>query len=79
LAKQGTAFENLLDDMRRERAKHDVKESDLPLGQIATMLGYSQQSCLSRASLRWFAAPPRTVRNAQRESSVATFVRAWDR
>jgi AraC-like DNA-binding protein len=66
LATEGTTFAGLVDDVRRERARHYLEESDLPLGQIATMLGYSQQSCLSRASVRWFAASPRAVRGARR-------------
>jgi AraC-like DNA-binding protein len=64
LASEGSTFERLLDDVRRDRARHYLGESDLALGQIATMLGYAQQSCLTRASTRWFGAPPRTVRNA---------------
>jgi AraC-like DNA-binding protein len=64
LARQGGTFERLLDDVRRDRARHYLGESNLALGQIATMLGYSQQSCLTRASARWFGAPPRAVRTA---------------
>lgn len=64
LAKQDETFETLLDDVRREKAAAYLTQSTLPLGQIAALLGYSQQSCLSRASIRWFGAPPRAIRRA---------------
>jgi AraC-like DNA-binding protein len=66
LTREGATFENLLDDVRRERAGHYLTQSTISLGQIATMLGYSQQSCLSRASARWFGTTPRDHRNAHR-------------
>lgn len=62
LAAEGTTFEALLDDVRRERARHYLTNSRLSLGQIATILGYSHQSCLSRSSVRWFGMTPRQVR-----------------
>lgn len=64
LAKQDETFESLLDDVRREKAAAYLTETTFSFGQIATMLGYSEQSCLSRASNRWFGAPPRAVRGA---------------
>jgi AraC-like DNA-binding protein len=66
LAAEGTTFEALLDEVRRERAEHYLAHSRLSLGQIATMLGYSQQSCLSRSAVRWFGAAPRQVRQGSR-------------
>jgi AraC-like DNA-binding protein len=64
LAIHNETFQKLLDDVRRERASAYLTQSTLSLGQIAGMLGYSEQSCLSRASIRWFGAPPVAVRNA---------------
>lgn len=64
LAREGNTFEALLDDVRRERALRHLTGSDIPIGQIAARLGYSQQSALTRASLRWFGASPRRVRDA---------------
>jgi len=64
LAREGHTFEGLLDDVRRERARHDLTASDMPIGQIAARLGYSQQSALTRASIRWFGTSPRRLREA---------------
>jgi AraC-like DNA-binding protein len=64
LAAEGTSFEALLDDVRRERARHYLVNTTLPLGEIAAMLGYSQQSCLTRSTKRWFGASPREFRRA---------------
>lgn len=61
-----TSFEALLDDMRRERAEHYLRHTDRPLGQIAGLLGYSEQSALSRAARRWFDEPPRRLRDRAR-------------
>jgi AraC-like DNA-binding protein len=62
LEQDNTTFEDLLDDVRRGQALSYLTQSSLTIGQIATMLGYSQQSCLSRASRRWFADSPRAIR-----------------
>jgi AraC-like DNA-binding protein len=64
LAEHDEIFEGLLDDVRRERATHYLTQSTVPFGQVAAMLGYSQQSCLSRSSARWFGESPRVVRAA---------------
>ncbi|WP_443217663.1 hypothetical protein [Saccharothrix sp. CCNWYY140] len=47
-----TTFEQLVDEVRRERAERYLLESDLPLGHIAALLGCSEQSCLSRCRLK---------------------------
>lgn len=70
LAKDGQTFEGLLDDVRRERASYYLTESTMSFGQIAAMLGYSQQSCLTRASARWFGTSPRRVRHAEQRAGV---------
>ena len=41
----------------------------MPLGQLAGVLGLSEQSALSRASRRWFGMPPKQVRQAARRVS----------
>lgn len=66
LVKYDKTFETLLDEVRREKAIAYLTQSTVPLGRIAAMLGYSQQSCLSRASARWFNASPRAIRAAGR-------------
>ncbi|WP_037076321.1 AraC family transcriptional regulator [Pseudonocardia spinosispora] len=62
LAARDETFEAVLDEVRRERATAYLTQSTVSLGGVAAMLGYSQQSCLSRASMRWFGVPPSAVR-----------------
>ncbi|UUY08298.1 AraC family transcriptional regulator [Pseudomonas sp. J452] len=58
LAEQGQRFDELLESIRRERADFYLAERDIPLAQIAGMLGYSEQSVFNRACRRWFAMTP---------------------
>ena len=62
LAQQGTSFAELLDDVRREEASRLLRETDLAMRQVAGVLGFSEQSVLSRACRRWFDASPSAVR-----------------
>jgi AraC-like DNA-binding protein len=62
LAQVGSTFADLVDDVRREEAQRYLTDSRLPLGQIAGLLGYSEQSVLSRSCQRWFGRSPSRVR-----------------
>jgi AraC-like DNA-binding protein len=64
LTAEGTSFEALLDEVRRERAQHYLSNTTLSFGEIALTLGYSQQSCLARSAKRWFGTSPREFRRA---------------
>lgn len=62
LAAQGTSFAELVDDVRRDEAERYLRDTDMPLGQLAGLLGLSEQSVLTRACRRWFGATPSQVR-----------------
>ena len=62
LAKEGTSFAALVDEVRREEAERYLRETEMPLGQLAGVLGLSEQSALTRACRRWFGMPPSQVR-----------------
>lgn len=66
LAAQGTSFGRLVDDIRREEAERYLRDTDMPLGQLAGVLGLSEQSALTRACRRWFGATPSEVRRRSR-------------
>lgn len=59
---EGTSFEALRDDVRRDLAREHLAQGNVPLGHIAEMLGYAEASAFTRACQRWFGAPPREVR-----------------
>jgi AraC-like DNA-binding protein len=59
---EGTSFEAIKDEVRREIALRCLQQPDIPLSQVAERLGYAQQSVLSRSCYRWFALSPTAVR-----------------
>lgn len=62
LQKLGTSFEALKDTARQEQAWHYLKQTQLSVGQISHLLGYSDQSALTRACIRWFKLSPLALR-----------------
>lgn len=66
LAAEGTTFAAVLDAERRRAAEGYLLDTDLPLSQVAGLLGLAEQSVLTRACRRWFGRTPREVRRAGR-------------
>lgn len=50
LAVQETTYQQLVDDTRRDEAARLLRDTDLPLAQIAHLLGYTEQSVFSAAA-----------------------------
>jgi AraC-like DNA-binding protein len=66
LAAEGTAFADLVDGARRDEAERCLRDTDMPLGQVAVQLGFSEQSVLSRACRRWYGESPSGYRRKLR-------------
>lgn len=62
LKQQGTSIQLLLDEVRREIALQSVESSQLPLAEIAFMLGFSEASAFHRAFKRWAGCTPGELR-----------------
>lgn len=62
LADEGTGFASVVDGVRRDTAHRYLVTTDLPLSQVAGLLGFSEQAVLSRACRRWWGVTPREVR-----------------
>jgi AraC-like DNA-binding protein len=62
LARRGTSFRLLLDDVRRELAELDLREGRRSLGEIARGLGYANPANFTRAFRRWTGQSPRGFR-----------------
>jgi AraC-like DNA-binding protein len=62
LATEGTNFNAVVDDVRRELAERYLRDTDMTPSHLARELGYAEQSVLSRSCQRWFAAPPAELR-----------------
>jgi AraC-like DNA-binding protein len=63
LATEGTSFSRLLDDVRKEQARKQLKDASKQVGLIAAELGYSGRPAFVRAVRRWFGLSPREIRN----------------
>lgn len=64
LAEEGTTFSAVASRMRDERAARLLLETDLPLSEIATTLGYSDPTSFRRACRTRFGRTPRQIRRA---------------
>lgn len=62
LAAAGTSFAGILDGVRRQAAHRYLTTTDLPLGQVARLVGFGEQSSLTHAVRRWYGASPRELR-----------------
>ncbi|WP_417685121.1 helix-turn-helix domain-containing protein [Roseibium sp.] len=62
LEEEGTTFRALTEEIRRSAAERYLKETDLPMKEIAFLLGFSEISTFSRAVKGWFGVPPKAYR-----------------
>lgn len=71
LRAEGTSFEDIKDEVRRDVALRYIRKGDMPLKRLAEKLGYAETSVLSRSCYRWFSATPRQLR-MRLQSDVST-------
>ncbi len=64
LEREGTSFRKLSEEIRRSAAQRYLRNTDLPMKEIAYLLGFSELSTFSRAVKSWFGVSPRRVRDA---------------
>ncbi len=62
LSQENTSFMLIKDRVLKELAVQYLGQNELKLGQIANLLGYSEQSAFSRSCYRWFSMGPRQYR-----------------
>ncbi len=62
LQEEGTTFETIKDDVRRNLAEQYLSQPDVPLTQVTALLDYSEQSAFGRSCRRWFDTTPRGFR-----------------
>lgn len=58
LLDEGVNFGELFQNVRRELAQNYIDDSQLSIGEIAYLLGFSDQANFTRAFKRWFGAAP---------------------
>ncbi|MDV6246824.1 AraC family transcriptional regulator [Rhodococcus opacus] len=67
LAAEGTTFEKILDEVRRATA-WELAATGLQASQLASALGYAEQSSFTRACRRWYGESPRDLLKRRRGS-----------
>ncbi|RDH79010.1 AraC family transcriptional regulator [Mycolicibacterium moriokaense] len=68
LEAEGTNFNAVVDDVRRDLAQRYLRGTDMTLAHLARELGYAEQSVLTRSCKRWFGASPASLRSTWRSS-----------
>ncbi|MBK8159039.1 MAG: AraC family transcriptional regulator [Rhodospirillaceae bacterium] len=63
LADAGLGYREAVDATRYDLARHYLQQSQLPLSEIALLLGYSELSAFTRAFTRWAGISPRAYRS----------------
>jgi AraC-like DNA-binding protein len=64
LASEGHTFGDVLDRLRFDLAKRYLQEHDLPISEVAWLLGYQETSAFYHAFKRWTGQTPTQVRAA---------------
>lgn len=71
LMEEGTNFQALLNETRQAEATRYLKDSDISLTQLSSLLGYADLATFSKAFQRWFGMSPRQWRQANGKPRVA--------
>lgn len=61
---RGMSWQQLLDRTREQLARHYLADASLSLGDIALLLGFSEQSAFTRAFRRWTGSTPAQARRS---------------
>ena len=72
LESKGTQLQQIIDDTRRALAERYFADPENSLSEVAFLLGFAQQSSLTRASNRWFGLPPKKYRAVQLNQSASS-------
>lgn len=67
LAAEGSAFTEIMDELRHTLALQYLEEPNLPLAEIAWLLGYGTATSFTHAFRRWAGRPPSAVRSTRRD------------
>jgi len=63
LKKEGTTYQHLLDQVRKEQAIYFLENEQFSISEIGFLLGYAEQSVFSRAFKRWVGCTPGQYRS----------------
>ena len=62
LSSEGLTFSEISEELKANLAKHYLRDGDLPISQVAWLLGYSEISAFTHAFKRWTGMSPSQLR-----------------
>jgi AraC-like DNA-binding protein len=62
LKAEGTSFQKIKDEVRRDLMLYFLKQTNLEFARISERLGFAEQSVMTRTCNRWFSASPTKLR-----------------
>lgn len=62
LRAEGTSFQQVKDEVRRDVMLYYLQQTDLEFARISEKLGFAEQSVMTRRCNRWFSASPTRIR-----------------
>ena len=65
LLEEGTSFQELKDSVRRDEAIHFLSQPDIPISQIARILGFTEAAAFTRAFKHWTGISPSMYRKSK--------------
>jgi AraC-like DNA-binding protein len=71
LASEGCTFREILDALRLDLAKSYLQEQNLPVSEVAWLLGYKESSAFDHACKRWTGKAPKQIRSVEILTEVA--------
>jgi AraC-like DNA-binding protein len=71
LLAEGTSFQDIKDTIRKELALKYLTETNASLAQLSALLGFPEQSALSRACRKWFDLSPNSIRKSRQTTTYS--------
>jgi AraC-like DNA-binding protein len=72
LKAEGTSFQKIKDEVRRDLMVYYLKQTDLEFARISERLGFAEQSVMTRTCNRWFSASPTKLRSQGRRLTLSS-------
>jgi AraC-like DNA-binding protein len=79
LSDEGVTFAQILDQLRTALANRYLSHRELPVSEIAWLLGYREVSSLTHAFRRWTGMTPKQFRSSERRCDKRTDIRSVSR
>jgi len=76
LEAEGSSYQALVDESKRDAAERYLSDSVLPIGEVAYLLGYSEPAAFHRAFKRWTRMTPHAFRQSRAGAAERVLRRA---